>query len=78
MGLLCSHINDNYNKKVICYKCDYGYFPDKGGSYSTRMSCRYHHFNENNFCLNCHKFKKKCIKSHCYHVKKSEWCSQLC
>ena len=78
MGICCSnYCNDDYYydyKKNLpnyytCYKCNDTFKVDTGG-YSNRRSCRYHNFDNNNFCKDCHEFKHKITSFTCYHVKK--------
>jgi len=51
-------------EKVYCYKCSDTYHPTHGGL-SVRKSCRYHHFDKDNICVNCK--MKNPSHGNCYH-----------
>lgn len=57
----------NMDIRCVCGKCGDSYKPG-AGSYSLRTSCRFHDFDENGECKQCHQYKNH-IRSNCYHYK---------
>ena len=57
-----TYLDYDTDKKPIykcCYKCDDRFKVDSGGTYSQRKSCRYHNFDNNNVCRDCHEHKEQ-------------------
>lgn len=77
MGLCfsdCCYIDNKngINHKIIykkCYKCN-DTFKIHTGGFSERRSCRYHNFDNNGVCKDCHNHKDNLTSFTCYHVKK--------
>ena len=68
-----TYLDYDTDKKPIykcCYKCDDRFKVDSGGTYSQRKSCRYHNFDNNNVCRDCHEHKEQLTSYTCYHIKK--------
>jgi hypothetical protein len=72
MGVLFCKEDNKYQDKVTCYKCGDKFYTDKTGLFSQRKSCRFHDFDKNGVCINCHEKNLYCNHT-CFHVKKKHW-----